>query len=421
MTALLEYNNKNKVLRLLESLKQSPHGKIIYKHVSGVLEETEQAHLEYADGISALIRALFKTYRDNTPQGSRLNLELLMIENRLYPPISEKELDILRSYITRSTTEAIQNSTLNPSSLNAVLQPFLSDKLLKDEEGELVDALKPLNVDPQKEGKARLRKQDENFIKLQHTISSQINSAVKSNDEFIGQLNGLIDVLPSEWNQDNATDAYKKFYIEAIKFKQKNHDLSSAFKETIQAINVTQSYNADLNKKLDKALELSLTDELTGLPNRRAFMERLSDEITRAQKYNLILSLAIIDIDNFKSINDEYGHSSGDHVLKTYAKEILSDFRNYDMLARYGGEEFIVLLPSTDEVGGVCALEKIRKKASITYYKSSTEKFKVPHFSAGLTQFMDGDTVEKIIERADTAMYKAKDSGKDRIEVLKID
>ena len=421
MTALLEYSNKNKVLRLLESLKQSPQGKIIFKHVADIQEEIEQSHLECTIGILALTRALLKTYRDNTPAGSKLNIELLMIESRLYPPISEKELDILRSYITKSTTEAIQNSTLNPSSLSTVLQPFLSDKPLKYKTVEPADDVKHFNADSHGEGKARLRKQDENFIKLQHTISGQINAVVKSNDEFVGQLDSLIDAMPSEWSQDNVTGEYKKFYIEAKKFKQKNHVLSSAFKETIQAINVTQAYNDDLHKELNKALELSLTDELTGLPNRRAFMERLSEEISRAQKYNLTLSLAIIDIDNFKKINDEYGHSSGDYVLKTYAKEILSDFRNYDMLARYGGEEFIVLLPSTDEVGGVCALEKIRKKASITYYKSTTEKFKVPNFSAGLTQFMHGDTVDKIIERADTAMYKAKDSGKNRIEVLKAD
>ena len=161
---------------------------------------------------------------------------------------------------------------------------------------------------------------------------------------------------------------------------------------------------------------LSLTDELTQLPNRRAFLRRIKDEMGRAQRDKTHLTIAMIDLDYFKEVNDKYGHGVGDEMLRVYAREVLSIFRRYDMVARYGGEEFAVILPNTDKQGSQYAFRKIRNKVGDTFVIHGNDAIPIPTFSAGLAIYEPGETVESLLERADSAMYKAKQAGRDRIE-----
>jgi diguanylate cyclase (GGDEF)-like protein len=155
---------------------------------------------------------------------------------------------------------------------------------------------------------------------------------------------------------------------------------------------------------------------LTQLPNRRAFLRRIKDEMGRAQRDKTLLTIAMIDLDDFKVINDKYGHAIGDEMLRVYAREVLSIFRRYDMVARYGGEEFAVILPNTDKQGSQYAFKKIRDKVGETFIINNNEAIPIPTFSAGLAIYEPGESVESLLERADNAMYTAKQSGRDRIE-----
>ena len=118
----------------------------------------------------------------------------------------------------------------------------------------------------------------------------------------------------------------------------------------------------------------------------------------------------------FKNINDKYGHAVGDEMLRVYAKDILSVFRGYDMVARYGGEEFVVLLPNTDKEGAEHAFKKVQRKAAETFIINNNEKLKVPTFSAGLAIFYHNETPDSLLKRADNALYKAKNNGRNCIE-----
>ena len=177
-----------------------------------------------------------------------------------------------------------------------------------------------------------------------------------------------------------------------------------------------ESNHQELSDELHRVRMLSLTDELTSLPNRRAFMRRLEDEVSRVQRYGYPLALVLLDIDHFKNINDEHGHTTGDAMLRVYADKVLAMFRHHDMVARYGGEEFAVLLPNTDMRGVLHAFAKIRKRVEDTTCTINGAFIKIPTFSAGLAEYRTGETPSHLIERADSALYRAKRLGRNRIE-----
>ncbi len=183
---------------------------------------------------------------------------------------------------------------------------------------------------------------------------------------------------------------------------------------------VARSYvNAnDLWGELERVRLLSLTDHFTSLPNRRAFMQKLDEEIARTQRYDASIALALIDLDHFKAINDQYGHTAGDKVLKKFASKVLTELRQQDIVARYGGEEFAILFPNTDITGAESALKHLSHLNAKTNCQVDLNKtIPLPTFSVGLTMFSTDDTVENLIVRADRALYQAKQHGRNRIEI----
>ncbi len=182
-------------------------------------------------------------------------------------------------------------------------------------------------------------------------------------------------------------------------------------------MNLIKADSQRLRDELHKVRLLSLTDEFTGLPNRRAFMRRLQDEIGRAQRYGTPLALTLIDLDEFKSVNDSHGHSAGDEVLRCYASQVLTILRHHDMVARYGGEEFAVMLPNTSEIGAVAAVDKARQRTQDIYCQVGDKTLKLPTFSAGVAMYQAGESPMDLIERADRALYVAKSQGRNRVTV----
>jgi diguanylate cyclase (GGDEF)-like protein len=152
--------------------------------------------------------------------------------------------------------------------------------------------------------------------------------------------------------------------------------------------------------------ELSRVDELTGLPNRRAWSAELPAAIERARRDQLDLSIAMLDLDHFKRFNDEYGHQAGDRLLKGATAAWSTRLRAVDRLARYGGEEFIVLLPGAAGQLATGVLERLR---------GATPAGQT--FSAGVATWDGNETSETLIARADRALYQAKQAGRDRIVV----
>jgi len=162
---------------------------------------------------------------------------------------------------------------------------------------------------------------------------------------------------------------------------------------------------------------LAMTDPLTGISNRRHVMSQMSEEFERTKRYGEPFSLMLIDIDNLKEVNDTYGHEAGDGVLKSFTKYCLTSFRSVDRFARFGGDEFIVLLVQTGRekakdvavrlISGIEALEIQTEKESIQIT-----------VSIGLTTINEDSTIEGLIQRADKALYKAKNGGRNQVAIL---
>lgn len=171
-----------------------------------------------------------------------------------------------------------------------------------------------------------------------------------------------------------------------------------------------------LQLDMEKIRELSVTDELTGIYNYRYFYTNLEKEINRIKRYSQSLSLTIIDIDYFKRYNDTYGHLVGDLILKEIAQLFKKNSRTVDILARYGGEEFVFILPSTSEVQASMFAERLRRQMEEHRFASEgiPQECKVT-ISVGVAEFKDGDTVEQLINKSDHALYRAKESGRNKV------
>jgi diguanylate cyclase len=166
---------------------------------------------------------------------------------------------------------------------------------------------------------------------------------------------------------------------------------------------------------MEEQRQKALLDPLTALPNRAAWNERLELEMARWQRYGGDLLLAVVDIDHFKRINDEYGHLAGDKVLKIIASELHKRLRKTDFIARFGGEEFAVLIPATPMAGGLQLLETLRSGIAECPFHFRGERVTIT-LSAGISAFASTERSEQVFERADQALYRAKRGGRNCVE-----
>ncbi|MGF6491220.1 diguanylate cyclase [Pseudomonas frederiksbergensis] len=166
---------------------------------------------------------------------------------------------------------------------------------------------------------------------------------------------------------------------------------------------------------LEEQRQKALIDPLTGLPNRAAWSERLEHETGQWQQHGTTLLLAMLDLDHFKRINDNYGHLAGDKVLKIIANVLRKRLRGTDFIARFGGEEFVLLMPATLPMVGAKLLETLRASIEACPFHFKGERVTIT-ISIGLTAFRTGEHSDLVLKRADQALYRAKNNGRNRVE-----
>jgi len=164
---------------------------------------------------------------------------------------------------------------------------------------------------------------------------------------------------------------------------------------------------------IEETQRLATTDELTGVKNRREIQRRLGHEVARAGRYQVPLTLAMVDVDHFKRVNDSFGHSAGDAVLREVAQALCSGIRKVDLAGRWGGEEFLLVLSDTPLDGGLLLADRLRRRVRL-----ATTAADLPchvTVSIGVAEYAPGLTAEALVDHADQALYRAKDGGRDKV------
>jgi diguanylate cyclase (GGDEF)-like protein len=170
----------------------------------------------------------------------------------------------------------------------------------------------------------------------------------------------------------------------------------------------------ELKRAYARIEELADTDELTGTLNRRCIMKNLEQEVVRAQRSGRACTVAMIDLDFFKGINDRFGHPVGDEVLRTFGLILFANIREIDKIGRYGGEEFLLILPEAGIHDAAQAVDRLRSVVAEVDWRTIASGLQVT-MSAGAAEVRAGDTSESLLTRADEALYRAKAEGRNRV------
>ncbi|TCK18917.1 diguanylate cyclase (GGDEF)-like protein [Thiogranum longum] len=510
----IEAAGVHKILSMLDALRHSQTGSVIYRQVERMLDDVVDNQHVVERAYVTLINQLLSAYLNHLREGSPLQVQVRLLQARLQPPLTAGDLEILRDYVELYATqiEAIRNldSGLFQNAVNPLLESFgiidtqpVAEVPAQETPVEAEPVPEPVEIaepeaaapveqaytearqsaeppsarldrvdveeehewpfsraDDRAEARRAEEQQeqdsgevhpdqsdqdesipleqgtavaDENQVdntyrshldskrrdiqKLQSTLNEQVKGTIAQNEEFGVLLEVVLGELRHAGEGKELEDLRWTLIREIEKLTKGHHDLAEKLDNTHHYLQLIESDSRQLSDELTRVRLLSLTDELTGLPNRRAFLRRIEDEVARVQRYGFPLSLALIDLDHFKQINDKYGHAGGDEVLQLYSKSILSIFRHHDLVARYGGEEFAVLLPNTDAEGSMRALTKVRKRAQETRWQANGEMIPIPTFSSGVSLYKPGETASAFIERADKALYRAKRLGRNRVEL----
>lgn len=202
---------------------------------------------------------------------------------------------------------------------------------------------------------------------------------------------------------DNPSDKYDKLMQDFQK-------LEAELKRARRALEIKE---IELKAVLAQAHEITNTDVLTLLPNRRKIIVDLQEEVIRSTRYGTPLSISIVDIDHFKNVNDTYGHATGDEVLRTIAARLREQIRHPDTLGRYGGEEFLIVLPNSELKAAVEQANRLCQHVRSMRIESNSQNLSVT-ISIGVAQMkITEENWEQFLHRADVAMYQAKNNGRD--------
>ncbi|MGE0611210.1 MAG: GGDEF domain-containing protein [Hyphomicrobiales bacterium] len=242
-------------------------------------------------------------------------------------------------------------------------------------------------------------------------IVSVIEAATERTGLYGTSLKGVKEQL-----HDIKTPAQLKGAVETL--VQVANDMAEHNARLERRLAESKAQIEELHQSLEQSRAESMTDQLTGLGNRKRFDQLLDMEILEANDTGDPLCLALLDIDHFKSFNDTFGHQTGDQVLRLVSRMVKTVIKGRDHAARYGGEEFAVILPKTKLKSGITVAEHIRNavKSKELVKKSTGESLGHITVSIGLAAYKPGETVDQLVHRADCCLYAAKKSGRDQVK-----
>ncbi len=253
------------------------------------------------------------------------------------------------------------------------------------------------------------------------THSEAANLAGALQEQVLGQVADIRELVDEQVELDalkpvviNQLDHLESSIDHFVRGEQSRHGGASAQMEVVlHRLRELESETQRLRTDLEEQHVLTLLDPLTGVFNRLGYAEGMAREYARWRRYGGQLSLAMCDLDLFKSINDQYGHAAGDKVLASVSALLRQQIRNCDILCRMGGEEFAIILPETAIEGAKVTGEKLRAGVAASKFRFKNSPVPVT-ISIGVAEFRASDTIDDVFERADRALYLAKHGGRNR-------
>lgn len=293
--------------------------------------------------------------------------------------------------------------------LMAVVSPPLTLRHLDEMERRLRDV-----IDKQTHAHARSLQAREEMRHMLSTFIERLASVSESSANFQGHIESSARQISNIHSLEDLTPLLNNI-LSATQNMAEETERSREQLQTLQAkAQATEAQLVQLHRELDSASALARHDPLTDMLNRKGLDEALEREISAMRRRNTALSICLLDIDNFKSLNDRLGHAVGDTALVHLANVTRNCMRPTDTLARYGGEEFVILMPDTPLAQGIEIMVRLQRELTKAIFLADKEKLLIT-FSAGVAQLNENESGGEAIRRADQAMYLAKRAGKNRV------
>lgn len=295
------------------------------------------------------------------------------------------------------------------SALVQVAQPPLDLRRLDDVKRKLQDVIAQQSQARQRslEAQAQIKLMLATFIERLSQMNDhtgQFRDEVETFARVVESASALDEIGPALQSVLSATRTME------ANAQQVNDELRTIRERAAQA----EQEVAKLQTELDRASSQARMDPLTGALNRRGLDEAFAREVMQAARKGSSLCLALLDIDNFKQLNDTHGHDTGDAALNHLVSVARACIRPQDTLARYGGEEFVILLPDTTLQNGVEAMQRLQRELTKRFFLQDNQRLLIT-FSAGVAQLTRQESADEAVKRADHAMYLAKRAGKNRV------
>lgn len=293
--------------------------------------------------------------------------------------------------------------------LLAAVEPPLTLRHLDEMERRLLDVMAK-----QGEAKNRSVEAQEELRLMLSSFIERLSAMSESSTTFQGRIEGCAREIEQVKKVEDLAPLLKDVLSATRIMAEETSDAREQLKTLQNKVLATEAELVQLHIELDSASALARHDPLTDTLNRKGLDEALTREIARVKRKDSLLSVCLLDIDNFKKLNDRLGHDMGDNALIHLANVARSCMRPTDTLARYGGEEFVVLMPDTPLDAGIEAMVRLQRELTKAFFLSGKERVLIT-FSAGVAQLTANETGADAIKRADQAMYLAKRAGKNRV------
>ncbi len=379
--------------------------------VAALLQDAPELAAE-AEALSAMLRTS-QTKDDFEKAGTRLKRLAYQIEMKSGNTAEQQEL-LLRLFnlLLDNVGELLEDDSWLRGQItviqNLVSGP-LNQRMLEDAESSLKEVIYKQGV-----LKHSLTEARDNLKNMMITFIDRLSSIASSTGTYHAKMEGYSQKISKAKNigelSDVLGDVLHETNLIQTEARHSRDLMLSAKKEAYDA----EGRVHELEKKLEHMSELVREDQLTGSLNRRGLDDVFERESARADRRGAPICVSLLDLDNFKALNDTYGHFAGDEALIHLVRVVKDTLRPTDVIARFGGEEFLILLPDTTIEDGTQTMMRVQRALTKHFFMYKNEQILIT-FSAGVAQRRPGEDQDAVTNRADAAMYRAKKAGKNRV------